>query len=405
MDIVSLFSSSNFTLIVVTGVALVFLSIEMIRYRIHVRILTKIPVRIHVNGSRGKSSVTRLIGAALRKSESRIVTKTTGTAPRFIMPDGNELPIFRAGKPNIIEQVRVVARAHKEGATTLVAECMAVTPEYIATLEDKIIQSTMGVITNIREDHLDVMGPTMYDVTVNIAKSLPSNGVAFTAEKKWFNVLETEAKSKGSTLIQVHGNTVSDEDMSGFSYMEHKENVALALAVADRFGICREMALKAMYQAQPDPGVLRETIVPGKNGTWYFFNALAANDPDSTHLIWNMACARRKGKRIAFLILRSDRIQRTEGFAQLVGSGLKADIYIVVGDSVSFVTASLKKKGVAADRIIALHNPQAEAVVETIVKTVEMDDVVVAMGNIVGLGEACVLKIENLARTPSKERV
>ncbi len=397
MDVATLLDPADSALVVIAGVVAAFLGIEIFRFQRHKHALIKIPIRIHVNGSRGKSSVTRLIGAAMRKTSMVVVTKTTGTAPRFILPDGCELSIFRAGKPNIIEQLRVVARARKEGAHVLVAECMAVTPEYIATLEDKIICSTLGVITNIREDHLDVMGPTLYDVAVNIAKSLPTRGKAFTAEKKWFNVLESEAKKKGTELVSVEGGAVSDLEMDGFSYMEHKENVAVALAVANSLGVAREKALAGMYSAQPDPGVLRETAVRMEKGTLHFFNALAANDPDSTLLIWNMACARRKGKRIAVLILRSDRIQRTEGFGRLVGSALNADLYIVAGSSVSFVITSLKKKGVGMDRIIALHNPKPETVLNALTKESGSDTVAVAMGNIVGLGEDFVRSIQALA--------
>jgi len=75
---------------------------------------------------------------------------------------------------------------------------------------------------------------------------------------------------------------VSDGEMAGFSYLEHKENVALALEVADRFGVPRTAALAAMYRALPDPGVLRETAIPTEKGRLHFFNALAANDPDSS---------------------------------------------------------------------------------------------------------------------------
>lgn len=398
---ISLFNPGDSALGVILAVLAVFLGVEAYRFRSHRKTLANIPIRIHINGSRGKSSVTRLIGAAMRETEFLTVTKTTGTAPRFIMPDGREIPIFRAGKPNIIEQLRVIHRAGKLGAQALVTECMAVTPEYIAVLEDKIIRSTLGVITNIREDHLDVMGPTMYDVTINIAKSLPTGGVAFTAEKKWFRILEAEAAKRNSKLIKVDEATVSDQEMAGFSYMEHKENVALALMVADRFGVPRDAALAAMYKAQPDPGVLRETAIPTEHGRLHFFNALAANDPDSSLLIWNLACSRREGKKIAVLIMRQDRIQRTEGFARLAGSALKADTYIIAGSSVSFVVTSLRKKGVASGSIIAMNNPDPGELVEALMKAAGQDAVAVAMGNIVGLGEAFVGMLESAK--PEKE--
>ncbi|TFH29311.1 MAG: poly-gamma-glutamate synthase PgsB, partial [Myxococcales bacterium] len=57
---------------------------------LHRRRLKKIPIRIHVNGTRGKTSVTRLIAAGLREAGIRCVAKTTGTVPRFILPNGRE---------------------------------------------------------------------------------------------------------------------------------------------------------------------------------------------------------------------------------------------------------------------------------------------------------------------------
>ena len=52
--------------------------------RRHERQLARIPVRVHVNGTRGKSSVTRLIAAGLRSTGRRVFAKTTGTMARMI---------------------------------------------------------------------------------------------------------------------------------------------------------------------------------------------------------------------------------------------------------------------------------------------------------------------------------
>ncbi|MFA5290445.1 MAG: hypothetical protein WC351_05330, partial [Candidatus Izemoplasmatales bacterium] len=41
---------------------------------------------IHVNGIRGKSTVTRLIGAVLRDAGYKTMTKVTGTKPIIIDP-------------------------------------------------------------------------------------------------------------------------------------------------------------------------------------------------------------------------------------------------------------------------------------------------------------------------------
>ena len=62
----------------------------MIENILHLRTLKKIPVRIHVNGTRGKSSVARLIAAGMRGAGLRTCVKTTGTDARMIDPESNE---------------------------------------------------------------------------------------------------------------------------------------------------------------------------------------------------------------------------------------------------------------------------------------------------------------------------
>ena len=63
----------------------------IIEFRGHEANLSKIPIRIHVNGSRGKSSVTRLIAAGLRSGGFKTVAKTTGSSPRVIDENGKDL--------------------------------------------------------------------------------------------------------------------------------------------------------------------------------------------------------------------------------------------------------------------------------------------------------------------------
>jgi len=54
---------SLFLLIIITTALVVY---GIVEYQIHQKNLKAIPTRIHINGTRGKSSVTRLVGAGLR---------------------------------------------------------------------------------------------------------------------------------------------------------------------------------------------------------------------------------------------------------------------------------------------------------------------------------------------------
>ncbi|GHE05630.1 poly-gamma-glutamate synthase PgsB [Streptomyces alanosinicus] len=256
----------------------------VVEQRRHDANLADIPTRVLVNGIRGKSSITRLCAGALRGSGLVTVAKTTGTAARFIHPDATEEPVYRKfGIANVVEQIGIVRRAAAYRPDVLVMECMAVMPALQEINQSKLIRSTIGVLCNVREDHLAEMGPTLDDVARSLCRSLPEGGVCVTAEKERFPILQEEAAARNCELVYADPETVTDEELRGFSWFTFKENVAIALAVAELLGIDRETALKGMYEAPPDPGVLsveRYRTPDGKR--LRFANVFAANDPEST---------------------------------------------------------------------------------------------------------------------------
>ena len=95
-------------LIILGALALLLITAGLFEFRYHQLTLMNIPVRIHVNGTRGKSSVTRLIAAGLRAGGLRTFAKTTGTAPRVIDAEGIDRIIHRLRRPSIGEQVRLL---------------------------------------------------------------------------------------------------------------------------------------------------------------------------------------------------------------------------------------------------------------------------------------------------------
>ena len=360
----------------------------------------RIPVRIHVNGTRGKSSVTRLIAGGLRASGRRVFAKTTGTMARMIHPDGNEVDVYRVGRPNIIEQTRIVRRALEQRAEIFVVECMAVTPELQPISELRLIRSTIGVITNARADHLDVMGPGVDDVARALAQTLPVRGHAFTAERERFHFLEEVARARGSEIHLTDERSTSSEDLADFTYFEHHENVALALAVCRHLGVDRAAALRGMQQATPDPGVLRRYIVRSGTKQVEFYNAFAANDPDSTFLVWQRLGFEKKESRLKRIVLancRKDRLQRSGQIAELVSRRLSSDHVVLTGEGTELVAFQAVNMGLDRDRLSDLGGLDAEQVYERVLDHVDERAVVVGIGNIVGLGEEIVLHFKNRA--------
>ncbi len=271
-------------LTVVVG-GLLLAAAGVIEQRRHDRNLDGIPLRVLVNGTRGKSSVTRLIAGALRGGGLTTVAKTTGTAARFIHTDASEEPVRRRfGIPDVAEQIGVVARAAAYRPDALVVECMAVQPRLQEVSQTKLIRSTIGVLTNVRPDHLAEMGPTLDDVARSLARSMPRGGVCVTAERDRLRLLREEAARRDCRLLEVDPESVTDAELCGFSWLTFKENVAVALAVADLLGVRRGAALRGMWAAPPDPGALTVTRYRHTAGLLRLANVMAANDPQSTLL-------------------------------------------------------------------------------------------------------------------------
>ena len=134
-----------------------------VEFRIHLGNLSKIPIRIHVNGSRGKSSVVRLIAAGLRAGGMKTIGKTTGTSPRIIDEHGNDKYIHRLRSASIGEQISLIRRFSKLKPDVLVIECMAVNPQYQWISEHRIVKSTIGVLTKV--------GQTLLTRILYLAKS------------------------------------------------------------------------------------------------------------------------------------------------------------------------------------------------------------------------------------------
>ena len=257
----------------VTLVVLIGAAIEGVLHR---RNLNRIPIRIHVNGTRGKSSVTRLIAAALREAGIPTCAKTTGTLARMIFTDGTEYPVFRPAGANVIEQVRIVESAQANGARALVIECMALQPFLQWLCEWKMVQATHGVITNARPDHLDVMGPTDANVARALAGMIPRGAKLFTDEQRHLAILEAAAKDRDTEFVQIGDDDVSavtQDDLDSFPYVEHAENVALALRVCQDLGVDRATALRGMWQSAPDPGVMTTHRIEFFGRTIHFVNA------------------------------------------------------------------------------------------------------------------------------------
>lgn len=330
----------------------------------HAERLAQTPIRIHVNGIRGKSTVTRLIAGALREAGIETVAKTTGTAAAVILADGSERSLRRRGAASILEQIDVVARFVRPSTAALVMECMALKPAYQDVAERKMVRSTIGVITNVREDHQDVMGETLEEIARSLMSTCPRDGMLVTAEQnpKVLAVMREGARARGTRLLVVDPGEVSDAQMARFPYLAFKENVAIAIAVARLAGVDdQHTALNGMVAAAPDPGVtrLRTFRERGKEITWA--NLFAVNDRESTVAVVDrlVAVLPEGTTTVGILNNRLDRGRRALQFADIAALDLQFDYLVTFGAYERCVTARLTELGFPAERVLGLGDDAA----------------------------------------------
>ncbi|MET9516870.1 poly-gamma-glutamate synthase PgsB [Streptomyces sp. NPDC002994] len=381
----------------------VLLAAGVVEQRRHFINLERIPTRVLVNGIRGKSSITRLCAGALRGGDLVTVAKTTGTAARFIHPDATEEPVYRKfGIANVVEQIGIVRRAASYNPDALVIECMAVMPALQEINQSKLIRSTIGVLCNVREDHLAEMGPTLDDVARSLSRSMPHGGICVTAEQDRFHILQEEADARDCKLIYADPEIVTDEELRGFSWFTFKENVAIALTVADLLGVERGTALKGMYDAPPDPGVLsveRYATPDGKR--LRFANVFAANDPESTLMNINQLLDLDAISRPLHVVIncRPDRVERNGQMGAIIPD-LQPEKVFVIGHPAKSAIDAIPAEW--RDRAVDLGGDRraADDFMGLLLGELGPDSSLVAIGNIHGQGEVL---LEHLAELPADE--
>lgn len=315
----------------------------------HARHVKTIPIRILVNGTRGKTTVTRQLHNALA-SKMSVLAKTTGSQALLIYPDSSEHPVSRRfGYHLIREQYKFFALASSLKVDAVIVECSAVSRESQLIMAQKLVRPTCSIITNARIDHVDQMGNTVESTAEVLKLSVPKGQKFYTSD--FFFASDSQA-------IVVEG---GNEELVG-------------RVLEKEFGI-KEFSLDAF---KPDLGL----VGPFSIGRMVIVNAFAANDKQSASEVLDKYVGQ------DYIVLynnRADREFRVPYFASLFET-YKVKQIVVLGEHVNKCVRFFSKQVPYAkiegfsgtnDSLISMLNTKNS-------------NFVIGMGNIKGAGTALI---------------
>jgi len=345
---------------------------EEIRLR---RLSDRVPLRILVNGTRGKSSVTRMLIAALNGCGIRTSGKTTGSAARFIFPDLSEEPVPRKrGMMMVAEHILMFKKAVGHDSQAIVCECMAIREENQQVVGSRLVRPSISIITNARPDHIDLMGKTAEETARVLCKSIGPSEDVFTSDRIVEATLGAGPKDSG---VRVHYSAELEENeknvLNKCSFKVHEENLALVLAVCRHLGLDEGKVLGSVTAAVPDPGMTEPFEVNGHT----VINGFAANDPESAKQLF-------EGLDIRDVTVvynnRADREFRLPMFRDLLAKMEVGDI-VVTGDNTG-KCRRLFERSIPGCSVRVVGKEDIDPTV-----TASCRGTIICMGNIKGAGE------------------
>lgn len=382
------------------------LAVERVRLD---RARRRVPLRIAVTGTRGKTTVARLLASVLREDGRTVLAKTTGSEPCLILPDGAVERIRRRGPASVLEQKALLHRAARLGADAVVAEVMSIHAENHAVEGRRIFLPHLVLATNFLVDHVDAQGETSESVGAVLGCYVPPGATAMVPRGRCPASFRAAAARVGAEILEVQ-----EGAGEGFPAATLPENLDLVVAAARRLGVGDAAIRRGIASARHDIGALGvwTTTDAGSAPPIFLVNAFAANDPASTARVMEET-SRRLGtsagspdgpggpegrpRRVGLLNLRADRGDRTTQWADALGAGFleRFDVLLVTGAHAGALARRVRRA--QSPPVVVLARSSAARMTQTaLVALGDGGGMIFGFGNIAGAGAALV---DHWART------
>jgi len=273
--------------------------------------------RVLVTGSRGKSSIVRMLHAAFGGAGLAAYSRITGVVPRALGPD-EVRPIARSAGAHVEEMHWWLAQLPAT-AQAVVLENSAISPD-LQALAGRWLRPHITVLSNTLPDHQEAWGPTSACATKVLVRGIPRGGKVILPD-----TLELDSHLQ-DLLHQRRCTTLFAGPAHGIDKPHQASNHGLALAVIQQLGLDTEPARQAILSLKSDVYDFRVLDCNGAE----LAMAFSANDITSTQALFTSLQWSQAETRLVYNH-RADRPARLKSFMGWLSRSAWRDV-LIIGD-------------------------------------------------------------------------
>jgi hypothetical protein len=312
--------------------------------------------RILVTGSRGKSSIVRLLHAAMLAADHECYARITGVIPRQLGPNGVRV-ISRSSGAHVGE-MHWWLRQLPASARAIIMENSAITPD-LQGLAGRWLKPGITILSNTLPDHQELWGPSRASAARVLTAGIPRTCPVVLPDK-----LQSDQHLL-ALLRERQCPLVFAGPVACVEQHHHATNMGLALTALEHLGIAGVPALQSMLQLRPD----RYDFHIASYGGARLAMAFAVNDIFSTKTLFRSLSWSREETRLIYNH-RSDRPGRFQSFVDWLGNSRWREV-LIIGDR--------PRARPGSARYVKLNNTQG------LLRLFQPGDRIFGCGNIAGL--------------------
>lgn len=279
--------------------------------------LTGTQHRVLVTGSRGKSSIVRMLHAAMSEAGLQAWARITGVVPRELGP-GAVRTIARSSGAHV-EEMRWWLRRLPRSAQAVILENSAISPD-LQGLAGLWLRPDVTVFSNAVPDHQEAWGPSRESAAKVLVAGIPRGGKVILPTDLQHDsyLVDLLDKRQCKPVFAAMGSGIEE----GYKAV----NLGLALAVIECLGLdfnCARESMLALPQDRFDFRVLRR-------GGADIAMAFSANDVHSTRMLFDSLHWSEQETRLVYNH-RSDRPARFASFSDWLKHSRWKEV-LVIGD-------------------------------------------------------------------------